>query len=66
MGHYSSFVVKIWVDDGNNEGMLRGQIQHVETLESAHFVDLEKMTAFIVNHLNSLKNNLAVGEESLK
>lgn len=63
-GHYSSFVLKIWVDEGNDEGFIRGQIQHVDTRESMHFLDLDKMTAFIMSHLYSQsRNSTVVGGE---
>ena len=51
-GYYSSFVVKIWVNEGNDAGMLRGQIHHVGTQESAHFLNFDKMMEFIMSHLN--------------
>jgi hypothetical protein len=54
MGHYSSFVVKIWVDSGG--GMSRGQIQHVATRETAHFLTIEKMAEFMVSHLEAGQN----------
>ena len=59
MGYYSSFVVKIWVNDGNSEGMLRGHIQHVGSRENVHFLNLDKMLEFIMGHLNSTANDVA-------
>ena len=50
MSFYSSFVLRIWVDDSGE--MTRGQIQHVNTQESIYFVNSDKMLAFIRNHLN--------------
>ena len=50
MGFYTSFVVKIWVDDDGR--MKRGFIQHVGTQDSAYFVTLDKMLAFMMDHLH--------------
>lgn len=50
MGHYNSFLVKIWTDDVHR--LVRGYIQHVGTEEVVHFLDLEKMVDFIINHLD--------------
>ena len=47
VGHYSSFVIKIWVEDGR---MVRGLIQHVGTRESIYFSDFDKMLQFIMIH----------------
>jgi hypothetical protein len=58
MGHYSSFVVRIWVDSGG--AMSRGQIQHVASRETAHFLTIEKMTEFMVSHLGAGQNECDV------
>jgi hypothetical protein len=61
-GYYSSFLVKIWVEDGK---IVRGRIQHVGTRESAYFSDSGKMLEFVMSHCNiSAKNGaeLADGE----
>ncbi|RLC95499.1 MAG: hypothetical protein DRI39_00055 [Chloroflexi bacterium] len=50
MGHYSSFVVKIWVDEEHR--MSRGYVQHVGTQEAVHFLRPEKMMEFIMGHLS--------------
>lgn len=50
MGHYNSFLVKVWAEDGG--GPVRGHIQHVGTEDTAHFSNWEKMVEFIMNHLN--------------
>jgi hypothetical protein len=50
MGHYSTFVVRIWVD--SDQRMSRGYVQHVATQEAAHFVAFDKMEEFILRHLN--------------
>jgi hypothetical protein len=50
MGHYNSFLVKVWTDDGQH--LVRGYIQHVGTEEVVHFLEWGKMVDFIVNHLN--------------
>jgi hypothetical protein len=50
MGHYDSFVVRVWVDD--MEDITRGYIQHVSTQETMHFHDLDKINEFILSHIN--------------
>ena len=67
MGHYNTFVVKIWCDDYGD--MIRGHIQHVSSQEYAHFSGLKNMTDFVVSHLdpppsNSVTQNKARGELS--
>jgi hypothetical protein len=49
MGHYNSFLVKIWTEDGEN--LARGYIQHVGTQEGIYFADWEKMASFMRDHL---------------
>lgn len=61
MGHYSSFVVRIWVDE--NEMLSKGYVQHVGTQETVHFASLDKMAEFIINHLSPSQNFLAALEE---
>lgn len=51
MSYYSSFVVKLWVDDDHR--VARGYIQHVGTRDSVYFVTLDKMLAFMMHHLQS-------------
>ena len=63
-GYYSSFLVKIWVEDGK---IMRGRIQHVATHESAYFSDLGQMLEFLMSHCNITAKNgveLADGEGS--
>ena len=50
MGHYSTFVVRIWVN--SDQRMSRGYVQHVATQKATHFVAFEKMEEFILSHLN--------------
>ncbi len=50
MGHYNSFLVRVWVEEGKN--VIRGHIQHVGTREAFHFLEWEKMVDFILNHLS--------------
>lgn len=59
MGHYDSFVVRIWTREV--EGTLRGHIQHVSTQESVSFSNLDKMVDFIMSHLRTPGNHLAEG-----
>ena len=49
MGHYNSFLVRVWTEDGEN--IVRGYIQHVGSQENMHFRNLEKMVGFMLNHL---------------
>jgi len=51
MGHYDSFVVRVWIDDTDN--ITRGYIQHVSTQETMHFYDLNNINEFILNHIHS-------------
>ena len=50
MGHYNSFLVRVWTEDGEN--VVRGYIQHVGSREDTHFRDWEKMVGFMLDHLN--------------
>jgi len=54
MGHYSSFIVRIWV--GEQEMLSNGYVQHVGTQEGMYFASFEKMTEFIMSHLSSPEN----------
>jgi len=57
MGFYTSFVVKIWVDDDGR--MKRGYIQHVGTQESMYFPTMDRMHAFMMQHLDPQLHDLA-------
>jgi len=61
MGHYSSFVVRIWVDE--QEKLSNGYVQHVGTQESTYFTSLDKMEEFIKSHLSVSQNHLANPED---
>ena len=63
MGHYSSFIVRIWVDDHE---MSKGYVQHVGTEETMHFASLDKVTEFIKSHLSISQNRLASPEDELE
>jgi hypothetical protein len=63
MGYYSSFVVKIWVDE--NEGVSRGYVQHVGTQEAVYFLTLDKMVNFIMNHLGPPPSHDVKSEEGI-
>jgi hypothetical protein len=56
MGHYSSFIVKVWT--GETEDITRGYIQHVGSQETRYFIDLRKMTEFILSHIRSQSGDL--------
>ena len=49
MGHYNSFLVKIWSDE--NEKLVRGQIQHAGTQDIVYFRTWKKMIQFVVGRL---------------
>ena len=61
MGYYSSFVVKVWVDDDLK--MRRGYVQHVGTQETKHFLSFDKMVEFMFDHLNPSQNHTAESKE---
>ena len=63
MGYYSSFVVKIWV--GDDQSLSRGFIQHVSTQESIHFLTVDEIMAFMINHLDSPPYHLDEPEEEI-
>lgn len=50
MGHYNSFVVRIWSEQ---EGRMRGSIEHVLSRESLAFIDPQAILAFIRAHLDT-------------
>ncbi len=50
MAHYSTFVIRILVDDERN-GMLEGQITQASTHETVYFRDLSKAVDFIRRNL---------------
>jgi hypothetical protein len=56
MGHYSSFIVKVWTDE--TEDIARGYIQHVGTQETRYFMDLDKIAEFILRHIHSQYSEL--------
>ena len=49
MGHYNSFLIRLWTEEGKE---IRGTVQHVGTQESAHFSQWESMLDFMSEHLN--------------
>ncbi len=62
MGYYSTFVVRIWVD--NDQRMRRGYVQHVATQEAAHFVTFDKMEEFVLSHLSPPQDKTCDEEEN--
>jgi hypothetical protein len=48
MGHYNSFVVRVW---SGGPGRLRGTIEHVATRSRLAFVDPSAVVDFIRSHL---------------
>ena len=50
MGHYNSFLLRVWTGEHNDE--VRGSVQHVGTQESIYFTSWGKMVDFVNNHLN--------------
>ncbi len=49
MGHYNSFLLRVWTDQHGDE--IKGSVQHVGTQEIIYFTSWDKMVDFIVNHL---------------
>lgn len=48
MGYYNSFVVRVWSDE---QGQLRGRIEHVLTHDTFGFSDPTAVVDFIRTHL---------------
>jgi hypothetical protein len=61
MGHYNSFLVKIWADD--NEKLVRGQVQHAGTKDVVYFRTWKKMVGFMVERLGT-NGELYVNDEN--
>jgi len=61
MGHYNSFLVKIWSDD--NEKLVRGQIQHAGTKEVVYFRTWKKMIGSIIERLG-INSEMSVDDGS--
>ncbi len=49
MGYYNSFIIRIWSDE---QGRLRGRIEHVASQDYLIFSDLQKIVKFVRNHLS--------------
>lgn len=62
MGHYNSFVIKVWTED--RENLIRGHIQHVGTEEDTYFLKWEKMVDFLLAHVNRHINHRVFEDES--
>lgn len=63
MSHYSSFVVRLWVDD--RDRVERGYIQHVDSQDGIYFGSLDGMTTFMIAHLHPPANGLSPDDCSL-
>ncbi len=50
VGHYNSFIVRLWSDD---HGRLHGTIEHVATRQSLVFLDLDAIPGFIRARLSA-------------
>lgn len=48
MGYYNSFIIRIWSDE---QGRLRGRIEHVASQDYLIFSDPRKIVKFIRSHL---------------
>lgn len=57
MGFYSSFVVKLWLNDDGK--MVWGQIKHVDTQESVYFRSTDRILLFLEKHLIPPANGFA-------
>jgi hypothetical protein len=51
VGHYSSFIIRLWVE--SEVGWRRGDIQHVATHDKRRFSTVIEMLEFIADHCNS-------------
>jgi hypothetical protein len=60
-GYYNTFVVRILIEDQNK---LKGYIQHLSTQEETHFINLEDMKKFILNHLMPQNDDVSKPEEN--
>lgn len=51
MGHYSSFIIRLWVEpDKSNENWRWGLIQHVATRDQLHFQSVPELIEFITKY----------------
>ncbi len=50
VGHYNSFIVRLWSDD---HGRLHGTIEHVATRQSLVFLDVDAIPGFIRSRLSA-------------
>ena len=48
-GRYESFTVRVWA---SGDEVLRGEVQHVLSGESARFVDLAMLTDFVARQIS--------------
>lgn len=48
MGHYSSFILRLWVEP--RDGLRWGLIQHVATRNKRRFSNMSEMLEFITEH----------------
>lgn len=62
VGHYNTFVVRIWCNDQRE--LIRGYIQHVSTESHAYFLNLESMTGFISGHLGTPVDDSAIVDQA--
>jgi len=52
-----SFIVKVWVEDGNGEagqGVWRGHITHIPSHERRYLKNLDEIPDFIAPHLEAM------------
>lgn len=50
-----TFVVRIWLEDGEDENEWRGHITHVLSDERRHFETVDAMDAFVVAHIRRMQ-----------
>lgn len=51
MGHYSSFILRLWVEP--RDGLRWGLIQHVATRNKRRFSNMSEMLEFITEHAST-------------
>lgn len=61
MGHYNSFIVRIW---SGEQGRLRGHIEHVATRDKLIFLDPDAITEFIREHVGPTVDATGADQEA--
>lgn len=62
MGHYSSFIIRLWVDPP--EGFRWGLIQHVGSRQEQRFNTLQDMLDFMLQHADAAELSIPFSLDS--